>query len=104
MNEPQSKVLSREQILEVGALECSQCGAHAARVRAQGRGAVWVSCTSCMARTPTFIVAEGSPLTTRDAALERAWAHWNRAPLIAPILVKPERPLARLLRRSAKDE
>lgn len=83
---------------------CSCCGAGTPRVRAQGKHLVWVSCTDCMARTPNFVAIEGDPLRTRADALDRAWEHWRRQPLIAPPLLRRPGAPARLQRRSAKDE
>jgi len=98
---------------------CAWCGASSPRAR-RSRGRVWVACTICGAHTDAYMAV--SPAARHDLlpddgtlfvldvgdgrspAIDAAWEHWRRSPLIGPVVRRAPAPPARMQRRRDKDE
>src|SRR5690606_23246648 len=86
----------------------------------RSRGRVWVVCTDCKAHTAAYMAV--SPAASRELlpddgtlfvlhtggednpAIDAAWDHWRRSPLIGPRVERAPAPPARKQRRTQKDE
>lgn len=97
---------------------CSWCGDASPRAR-RARSRVWVVCTACGARTHAYMAV--SPALPRELlpddgtlfvlhtggednpAIDAAWDHWRRSPLVGPPARRAEPAPARKQRRE-KDE